>query len=51
MNAKEMFKKLGFSIFEFDYKIIEYYNDKGLTIGFNLKEKTIDINTDSGEEL
>lgn len=51
MTAEEMFKSRGFKRFTFANKAIEYYNDKGLTISFELEDKLISINTDSGEEL
>lgn len=47
--ADDMFHELGFKKFQIkDY--VEYYN-KGLEISFDLKNKTLAVNTDSGEEI
>ena len=51
MTAEEMFKSKGFKKFSFANKAIEYCNNKGLSISFELEDKLIGINTDSGEEL
>lgn len=50
-SAEEIFKDLGFKVFKFHGKAIEYYNNKGLNISFELEDKIIGINTESGEEL
>lgn len=47
--ADDMFHELGFKKFQIkDY--VAYYN-KGLEISFDLKNKTLAVNTDSGEEV
>lgn len=48
--ADDMFHELGFKKFQIkDY--VEYYNKHGLGISFDLKNKILAVNTDSGEEV